>query len=54
MNYDEQVKEIEKLTKSIVKKSQKFAKKYEGTGEIYYIDLMAVISDLKEADNRLK
>ena len=51
MNYNEQVKQIESLTKSMVKKSKKFAKNADVP---YYIDLMSVISDLKEANNFLK
>lgn len=51
MNYQEQVKEIEELTKSIIKKSKRFAKNADGP---YYIDLLGVIAELKDADNRLK
>ena len=52
MNYNEQAKEIEKLAKSIVKKSKEFAKR--NIKEPYFDDLMSIISDLKEADNFLK
>ena len=51
MNYQEQVIEIEKLTKSIVKKSKKFVK---NPGGPYNMDLLRVIEDLTEADNFLK
>ncbi len=51
MSYKKQVSEIEKLCKSIVKKSKKFAK---NPGGPYSMDLMRVIDDLKEADNFLK
>lgn len=52
MSYNEQAKQIETLCKSIIKKSKAFAKR--NVKEPYFIDLMSVISDLKEADNFLK
>ncbi|MCK5614204.1 hypothetical protein KAR91_70720 [Candidatus Pacearchaeota archaeon] len=51
MNYEDQVIQIEKLTKSIVAKSKKFAK---SPGGLYNMDLLRVIDNLKEADNNLK
>ena len=51
MNYKEQIKEIEKLSKSIVKKSKKFIRHPD---ILYMDDLFTVIKDLKVIDDFLK
>jgi len=51
MTYKEQYQEIQRLTKSIVKKSKKFIRHVDGP---YYEDLLTVIKDLKAIDDFLK
>jgi hypothetical protein len=53
MNYKQQSELIEKLAKSVIKKSKNFAKKNINDSP-YYDDLKSVISDLKDIDNWLK
>ena len=51
MTYQEQSKEIEKLAKSIIKKSKGFAKNNVNP---YYDDLSHVLSELREIDEFIK
>ncbi len=51
MNYEEQVKQIEALTKSINKKAKKFAKNAKSK---YFGDLVYVIEELENANKFLK
>ena len=54
MTYKEQYQVIEKVTKSIRKKSKHFVKTFDKVDTPYYEDLLAVIKDLKEVDDFLK
>ena len=53
MTYEDQLKEIKRLTKSIEEKAKQYVKKSDQENYPYYEDLLNVISELKGANDFL-